>query len=739
MENLIGKTLGQYEIKEKIGQGGMAWVFKAYQPGLDRFVAVKVLSPSLAQEPGFAERFEREAHSVARLHHPHILEVYDFGDQNSYNYLVMRYVENSRNLGDLIRAGTPLESLVDYIIQVADALNYAHERGVIHRDVKPSNILVDGRWALLADFGLAKIRQASSHLTGTGVGIGTPAYMSPEQAAGASVVDHRTDIYALGVILYRILTGTVPHDAPTPFAMLAKRCSEPVRPPRELNPEIPESLDSVVLRTLATEPDTRYSSATLFAQALEKAQRDPKYREDEFATISLTPGATATVGEATVRVSEAKTLSPAEPPTRRKNLALIILGAAAGVVVVGIIALLVLLAGDGGISPRLPAVGTTPGSTHMPAVITETTVRDTPTPQPAGPPLAVAKKDVEVRSGPGDEYDLLGYLPEGASAEITGRDRAENWWKIKTSLGSAGAGWIRSGSEFTEASDTGNLPIALAPTPVPSPTPTATHTPATTPTEPVVMAAATLVPATSTPTNTPTPTSTPTSTPTDTPTSTATSTLVATGTPSPTRTSTVTPTKTPTRTRTLIKTATPTKTPSPTKTPTRTPVPTRTPTRVPTRTSTRTPTRAAQALPTATPVPASPTGQFTLLKPASLEEPTYGPTNFEWRWSGPVEADQGFEVRVWREGEPPAGVHDAVQDNQNGRVVALSNSTYRLSVDITGAYGVQGRGGEYLWTVALVRISPGYQDLGKQAVPGYLRFEAGGGGDDGGGGLIGGE
>ena len=139
-------------------------------------------------------------------------------------------------------------------------------------------------------------------------------------------------------------------------------------------------------------------------------------------------------------------------------------------------------------------------------------------------------------------------------------------------------------------------------------------------------------------------------------------------------------------------------------------------------------------------MPASPWGQFALLKPASTEEPTYGPTEFEWRWNGQVGANRGFEVRVWREGEPPAGVHNAVQDNQNGRVVALGNSTYRLTVDITDAYGVQGRGGEYLWAVALVQISPQYQDLGKQAVPSYLRFEAGGGGDDGGGGgLIGGD
>ncbi|GAB4548345.1 MAG: hypothetical protein Kow0063_43290 [Anaerolineae bacterium] len=135
--------------------------------------------------------------------------------------------------------------------------------------------------------------------------------------------------------------------------------------------------------------------------------------------------------------------------------------------------------------------------------------------------------------------------------------------------------------------------------------------------------------------------------------------------------------------------------------------------------------------PTATPVPASPAGQFTLLKP-TLEEPTYGLTDFEWQWDGPVGPDQGFEVRVWREGEPPAGVHNAVEDNLNGRVAPLGGNTYRLTVDIRNAAGVQGRGGEYWWTVLLVQVSPEYKDLGKQATPGRLRFEAGGGGDDGG-------
>jgi hypothetical protein len=663
MANLIGKTLGQYEIREKIGQGGMAQVFKAYQPGLDRFVAVKVLSPSLAEEPGFTQRFQREAHSAARLHHPHILEVYEFGVQDNYNYLAMRYVEHSRTLGDLIREGAPLDSLINYIIQVADALNYAHQQGIVHRDVKPGNILIDGKWALLTDFGLAKIKETSSQLTATGIGLGTPAYMSPEQASGTSV-DHRTDIYALGVILYRILTGTVPHDAPTPFAILAKRCSEPVTSLRELKPEIPESLNHVVLRSLSMIPGDRYPTATHFAEALKKAEEDPDYREESITTLLATEAGTAvfdTVGDAgSVTIASPGKMPFGRGAVRRNNLILIAGGVLAAVVVVGALLLLLVSLRGGGSSSAAQRLdqAETSANAQVVAPITQTEVSvlpsNTPTPVPPGTPSAKARTDLEVRSGPGDEYELLGYLPEGAMAEIVSRDKGGQWWQIKSSLSAAGVGWISAGSDFSEATDADNVPIALAPpTPTPIPVP-------------------------------------------DTPTSTASSasdTLTLSATPAP-------------------------------DTPTSTARPTRA---VPTATS------VPSAPPTATRISSQPAGQLTLLKPASLENPSYGPTEFEWQWNGPVGADQGFEVRVWREGEPPAGVHNAVEDNKNGKVVALGNNTYRLTVDIRDAAGVRGRSGEYRWTVVLVQISPDYKDLGIQAPPGRLRFEAGGGGQGGGG------
>lgn len=637
MKDLVGITLGQYEIIEKIGQGGMAHVFKAYQRSLDRYVAVKVLSPALADDSGFTERFQREAHSVARLHHPNILQVYDFGIEGPYNYIVMRYVENSRTLGDLLRDQTSLDALIDYIAQVADALNYAHQQGIIHRDVKPSNILIDKRWALLGDFGLVKVTQSSSHLTGTGVGMGTPAYMSPEQASGAKV-DHRTDIYALGIILHKILTGTVPHDAPTPLAILIKRSTEPITPLRELKPDVPESLEHVVLRSLSREPDSRYSTATDFAEALKKAKTDPGYRE-------------VTVPELT----DATVVSSAGPPIRSKkqNFAFIIGGGVVAILILGgLILFLTGVLGPGQATPQstVPAETVMDNQSAVVVAATDTPAppTTTPTPIPPGTPSAIAKSDLEIRTGPGDVYDLMGFLPAGAEAEIISRDETNEWWQIKTSLAGASVGWIRAGEDYSEAADTTNVPIALAPS-----TPTPTPPPAP-------------VPDTPTPTEMPAP---------------------------------ATPTPTVTSTRQAPQT---------------------------------TPTRSSQ--PASTRAPTAVSGKLTILSPNSLDEPTFGLTEFQWQWGGSLPEDQGFEVRVWREGEPPAGVHNAVLDNQQGKVVAQGNNTYRLIADISDAPSVGGRSGDYLWTVLLVQISPEYRELGVQATPpGRLRYAAPGGGDGGGG------
>ena len=270
MPDLVGHTLGQYRIVEQIGLGGMATVYKAYQPSLDRYVAIKVLPAYYAHEPGFAERFTREAKAVAKLTHPHVLPIYDFGQEDGLSYIVMQYVD-AGTLKDMLGRPLSLMTATDVIEQIADALDYAHEQGIIHRDVKPSNVLMDrGRWALLSDFGLAKMVEGSVQLTGSGVGVGTPAYMAPEQGQGLKV-DRRADIYSLGIILYEMVTGRVPFEAETPMAIVVKHITEPLPMPRKMNPELPESVERVIMKALAKRPDDRYETAGKMAAALRKA------------------------------------------------------------------------------------------------------------------------------------------------------------------------------------------------------------------------------------------------------------------------------------------------------------------------------------------------------------------------------------------------------------------------------------------------------------------------------------
>ena len=278
MAELIGATLGQYRVVDQIGEGGMATVYRAYQHSLNRYVALKVLPPVHARQPGFTERFQREAEAVARLNHPNILPVFDFGQTEDYSYIAMRYVEGARTLKERMAEPLDLAQVVDLIGQIAAALDCAHRLGIIHRDVKPSNVLMDGDWVLLGDFGLARMTEASVRLTGSGVGVGTPAYMSPEQGQGVAL-DHRTDVYSLGVILFEMLTGRIPHNAETPFAIVLRRVTEPLPMPRTLNPQIPESVERVILKALARDPNDRYASAGEMAQALKDAANGKPFPE----------------------------------------------------------------------------------------------------------------------------------------------------------------------------------------------------------------------------------------------------------------------------------------------------------------------------------------------------------------------------------------------------------------------------------------------------------------------------
>ena len=274
-----GTALGPYRVMERIGRGGMATVYRAYHPALDRFVALKVLPDFFADDPTYRERFQQEARSVARLKHPNILEVFDFGYEQGVAYLVLELVDGG-TLAD--RVGTPMElrEAVLLLEQVASALDHAHAQGILHRDIKPSNILLrkDGT-PVLADFGLAKMAGSMRRLTTSGTVMGTPEYMSPEQAAD-DPVGPQSDRYSLAVVAYEMLTGRVPFAADTPAAVLLSHVTKAMPATRELRGELSAHIEDVLRKAMAKIPDDRYPSAAAFVAALKPAAW-PSRRADE--------------------------------------------------------------------------------------------------------------------------------------------------------------------------------------------------------------------------------------------------------------------------------------------------------------------------------------------------------------------------------------------------------------------------------------------------------------------------
>ncbi len=260
-------TLGHYKILEKIGEGGMAEVYKAYEPGVDRHVAVKVMLPNLARDADFRARFDREARSIARLEHLHILPIYAYGEQDGQLYLAMRFLSGG-SLEDMIgnEGPIPLDEIARLITESALALDYAHEHGVLHRDVKPENVLLDNnRNAFLSDFGLAKMVEMSSTLTGNLLP-GTPAYMSPETALGEDV-GPAADQYSLAVLLYQMVTGRIPFDHDNPMKVIQMHIrKEPINP-QELRYNLPEAAEVVMMRGLAKYPKERFSNCKALADA----------------------------------------------------------------------------------------------------------------------------------------------------------------------------------------------------------------------------------------------------------------------------------------------------------------------------------------------------------------------------------------------------------------------------------------------------------------------------------------
>lgn len=356
---LIGQRLRKYEIQAEIGRGGMGVVYRGFDTMLQRLVAVKVLPPTFSFDQEFVERFQREAVLAANLHHPHIVTIHDVGEQAGYHYIVMELLEGETLEHRLRHYGAMAPPQVGQLLQqLASALDYAHGRGVVHRDVKPSNIMLDPDGQVkLMDFGLVRAGEGTQ-LTRSGVVLGTPEYMAPEQALGETV-DGRADIYALGVVLYRMLTGHVPFARSTPYAVTYAHIHEPPPPLRTLRPDLPAAVEAVVFKALAKQPAERYGRAGQLARDFEAATRSGAYPAAGLAAMAGAAArppadqriAPATGWEQTARTPSGRTPPPATASMRKQRSLLPVFMALVVVLLAAVIGAFVLLSRPGSDQP----------------------------------------------------------------------------------------------------------------------------------------------------------------------------------------------------------------------------------------------------------------------------------------------------------------------------------------------------------------------------------------------------
>ncbi|NWF68170.1 MAG: serine/threonine protein kinase, partial [Chloroflexi bacterium] len=276
---MTNRKLGKYEVLERLGRGGMAEVYRAYHASLDRYVAIKVLHAFLADDPEFKNRFEREAQNIAKLRHPNIVQVYDFDydEEGGSYYMVMELISGitlKDRINELEQRGQFLDiaEVLRIVREAASALAYAHSRSMMHRDVKPANLMIDHEnRVVLTDFGIAKI-VTGAQFTVSGGMVGTPAYMAPEQGMGEAG-DERSDLYSLGAIFYHLTTGKLPYDGETPLAVILKHLNEPIPRPSVINPSVPESVELIITKLMAKRPEDRYQSAVALIADLERVER----------------------------------------------------------------------------------------------------------------------------------------------------------------------------------------------------------------------------------------------------------------------------------------------------------------------------------------------------------------------------------------------------------------------------------------------------------------------------------
>lgn len=319
-----GERVGPYVIDSQLGQGGMATVYKAHHPQLDRHVAIKVMHQNFLEDESFHARFQREAQIVAKLEHPHIVPVYDFSEHEGQPYLVMKFVPGKTLKEYILKRGAlDLDDIVRIMSAVSSALSYAHKKGVLHRDIKPSNIVIDEEdTPYLTDFGLARIVQAGESTMSADMLLGTPNYISPEQARGKKNLDARTDLYSLGVVLYELVVGRVPFTADTPFAIIHDHIYTPLPMPTQINPAIPPALEAVLLRALAKQPADRYADASELMQDFKDAIEEANLKElspDRVSVASVSLARLQEEREAAEASADSDSITPMLSQTRIQN------------------------------------------------------------------------------------------------------------------------------------------------------------------------------------------------------------------------------------------------------------------------------------------------------------------------------------------------------------------------------------------------------------------------------------
>ena len=491
------QTIGRYEIRAEIRRGGMSTIYRAYDPHFEREVAIKVLPPELLHDPTFAARFKREAKIIAAVEHVAIVPVYDFGEDNGRLFLVMRLMTGG-SLADRLKFGPiPTDEILHIFSRISSALDEAHNNGIIHRDLKPANILFDGNGeAYLSDFGIAKLRQSAGTLTDSNVIVGTPAYMSPEQARGEKDIDGRCDIYSLGAILFEMLSGHVPYESETPTGQIVLHITEPIPDIRTVRKDLPPAAQTVIATALAKKKVDRYTNAAEMTRAFKDAISDTQ------GTVRLLPReskATVPAREQSVPISPPLVVARVQPAAQRiqkgkPNWLLYLVAVIALLVVIALFTVMgglllpALFAAD---TPTLlPSLTLTLLPTETEPIPTDTLLpSDTPTLLPSSTaslepsptsiftptpiPMAIVSVAVaNVRSGPGTVYDQVMTVVQGTALQVVGRSSTNEWlvvWLPELQRN----GWI-SITVVTIDFDLLMVPVIAAP---PSPTPRPTTRP----------------------------------------------------------------------------------------------------------------------------------------------------------------------------------------------------------------------------------------------------------------------